>query len=78
VSTILAESRKRRRKVIDAAIIFIVILLMTQMWLLTATLESFLAGHRDVALPAMLVSAVLSGLCVALYRLVTRLDRGPR
>ncbi len=64
--------RERRRTLTDAATFFIVILLVTQMWLLTATLESFLAGHTDVALPGMLVSAVLFAGCFALYRFVLR------
>jgi cytochrome c oxidase assembly factor CtaG len=69
--------RRQRRKVIDAAVIFVIIVLMTQMWLLTATLESFLAGHTGVALPALLVSVVLFGAAFLLYRLVVRLDRQP-
>ena len=69
--------RERRRTVIDAAMIFVVILLVTQMWLLTATLESYLAGHTDVALPGMLVSAVLFAACLALYRFVRSADRTP-
>lgn len=71
------EIRKRRRTVIDAGIVFLVILLMVQMWLLTATLESYLAGHTEAALPGMLVSAVLFAACFALYRFVTRTDRQP-
>ena len=67
--------RERRRTVIDAAMIFVVILLITQMWLLTATLEAYLAGHTDVALPGMLVSAVLFAACLALYRFVRSTDR---
>lgn len=69
------EVRKRRRTVIDAAMIFVVVLLMVQMWLLTATLESYLAGHHDVALPGMLVSAVLFAACLGIYRFVARIDR---
>jgi hypothetical protein len=69
--------RAKRRVAVDAAMILIVILLMTQMWLLTATLESYLAGHHDVALPGMLVSAVLFVCCAGLYWLVIRLDRAP-
>jgi hypothetical protein len=57
--------------------ILVIILLMTQMWLLTATLESYLAGHHDAALPGMLLSAVLFIASAGLYRLVTRLDRSP-
>ena len=62
---------------IDAALVLVIILLMTQMWLLTATLESYLAGHRDAALPGLLISAVLFAACFGLYRLIVRLDRAP-
>ena len=67
----------RRRTLIDAAICFVVILLVTQMWLLTATLESYLAGHSNVALPGMLVSAVLFAGCFGLYRIVASADKQP-
>jgi hypothetical protein len=69
--------RRRRRGAIDAAMLLVVLLLMVQMWLLTAALESFLAGHADVALPGLLASLVLFLACLALYRLVVRLDRAP-
>lgn len=71
------EARKKRRVAIDAALLFVVILLITQMWLLTATLESYLAGHRDVALPGLLLSALLFAGCIAIYRFVVRLDLAP-
>lgn len=71
------QVRTRRRVVIDAAMIFVVILLMVQMWLLTATLESYLAGHHDVALPGMIMSGVLSAGCFAIYRFARRIDRQP-
>ena len=71
------ETRNNRRIAIDAAMLFVIILLITQMWLLTATLESYLAGHRDVALPGLLVSAALSASCAAIYRFLVRLDRTP-
>ena len=71
------EARKKRRVAIDAALLFVLILLVTQMWLLTATLESYLAGHRDAALPGLLVSAVLFLACYAIYRFVVHLDRAP-
>jgi hypothetical protein len=70
-------ARAKRRVAIDAAMILIIILLITQMWLLTATLESYLAGHREVALPGMLLSAVLFLASAALYWFVIRLDRSP-
>jgi hypothetical protein len=69
--------RRRRRVAIDAAMFFVILLLMVQMWLLTAALESFLAGHREVAFPAFLTSLLLFAGCAGLYALVIRLDRAP-
>ena len=57
--------------------VMIILVLMVQMWLLTATLESYLAGHHGVALPGLLASIVLFGVCAFLYRLVIRIDRMP-
>ena len=57
----------------NAAIVFVVVLLMVQMWILTATLESYLAGHRGTALPGMLISAILFLACFGIYRFVDRL-----
>jgi hypothetical protein len=69
--------RRRRRVAIDAAMTMVILVLMVQMWLLTATLESYLAGHHGVALPGLLSSVTLFGFCVFLYRLVLRIDRMP-
>lgn len=68
-------ARRRRRVAIDAAMVMVILVLMVQMWLLTATLESYLAGHSGVALPGFLVSIVLFAVCLFLYRLVLRIDR---
>lgn len=69
------RERRRRRAAFDAAMAFVVVLLIVQMWLLTATLESYLAGHRGVAGIAFGVSTLLFLCCGALYLLVARLDR---
>ena len=68
-------ARRRRRVAIDAAMAMVIMVLMVQMWLLTATLESYLAGHHGVALPGLLLSIGLFGVCVFLYRMVLRIDR---
>jgi predicted Co/Zn/Cd cation transporter (cation efflux family) len=67
--------RHTRRIAVDAALLLIVVLLMVQMWLLTATLEAYLAGHHETALPGALASFVLFLGCAALYWMVVRLDR---
>jgi hypothetical protein len=51
------------------------ILLMVQIWLLTSTLESFLVGQRERAVPAALISGLLFLACMEIYLLVDRLDR---
>lgn len=77
MTRVSSPARRRRRAAIDAALVMVILLLMVQMWLLTAALESYLAGHHEVALPGFLASLGLFAACVALYRLVVRLDRAP-
>ena len=73
----LIATRRRRRAAVDAGMIFVIVMLTVQMWLLTATLESYLAGHYSVALPGMLLSGVLFAGSLAIYRFLVRLDHEP-
>ena len=57
--------------------VMVILVLVVQMWLLTATLESYLAGHHDVAMSAFLASIGLFGVCGFLYRMLRRMDRMP-
>ena len=59
-------ARRKRRVAIDAVMALVILILMVQMWLLTASLESYLAGHHAVALPALLSSLALLGICAFL------------
>ena len=59
---------------IDGAMVPIVVLLIVQMWLLSATLESFLAGHREAAIPGAIISGLLFLACAGLYLFVDRID----
>ena len=70
--------RNRGLTAIDAVTALIVVLLVVQIWLLSATLDTFLAGHPETALPAAVVSGLLCLTCFALYRFVRRIDRGVR
>ncbi len=69
---------KRGLTAIDGAMVLIVVLLIVQMWLLTSTLETFLAGHRDAALPAAIISAFIFFFCLGLYVFVDRIDAEQR
>jgi hypothetical protein len=68
-------AQKKGLTAIDGAIALIGILLIVQLWLLTATLETYLAGHHDAALPGALISGLLFGCCAALYFFVNHIDR---
>jgi len=68
----------RGRTAIDGAMALIAILLIVQIWLLSATLESYLAGHREAALPGVIISAVIFAACLGLYRFVDRIDSDVR
>lgn len=52
----------------------IAVLLIVQIWLLSAALESFLAGKRSSALPAATFSGLLFAICFGLYLFVNRVD----
>jgi hypothetical protein len=70
--------QRRGLVAINGAITFIVILLIVQIWLLGATLETFLAGHTGAALPAAIFSGVMFLGCLALNVFVMRLDHESR
>lgn len=75
-----APTRPRNRGLtaIDGAIALIAVLLIVQMWLLTATLEVFLGGHREPVIPATLLSALLFGACFGLYLFIEQVDRASK
>jgi len=57
-----------------SALGMIAILLIVQIWLLSAALESFLAGNHHTALPAAVFSGVIFLICLGLYLFVHRVD----
>ena len=63
---------KRNLVTVDAVLVLILILLIVQIWLFSATLQSYLAGHRGVALPAAIVSALLFAGSAALLGFLRR------
>jgi hypothetical protein len=55
-----------------------VILLIVQIWLLSATLEAFLAGHAGPVIPAAVFSGLLFFACATLNAFVARIDQGSK
>jgi hypothetical protein len=75
----LELSKQRRGLVaIDGAMALIVILLVVQIWLLSATLETFLAGHSGAVVPGAIFSGLIFSGCLALDFFVTRVDQESR
>ena len=74
------EPSKQRRGLaaIDGAMALIVILLIVQIWLLSATLETFLAGHAGAVLPAAIFSGLLFSASLTLNSFVSRIDQSSR
>lgn len=70
--------QRRGLTAIDGVMALVAVLLIVQMWLLTATLETWLAGHREAALPAAIVSGILFACCAGLYVFVRRIDAETR
>jgi hypothetical protein len=63
---------------INGAMTLVVIFLIVQIWLLSATLETFLTGGTGAALPAAIFSGLAFLGCSALNLFVTRVDRESR
>ena len=71
-------SRDKRIPALNGALGMIVLLVVTQMWLLTATLEAYLAGHHESAVAGAVVSGMLFAACGALALFIGRVDRKAR
>lgn len=71
-------AQDKRLPALNGALGLIVLILVVQMWLLTATLESYLAGHHEAALSGGIISAILFAACGGLYLFVGRVDRKTR
>jgi hypothetical protein len=63
---------------IDGAMALIALLLIVQMWLLTATLEAYLAGHSDPIVPATIISGMIFAACAGLFLFIRRIDSNAR
>jgi hypothetical protein len=70
--------QRRGLTAIDAITALLVILLAVQVWLLSATLDAFLAGHAETALPGAIISGILCAACFAMYGFIRRVDRDAR
>ena len=66
---------RRRITALDGIAALLILLLMVQVWLLSATLDAFLAGHNSAALPGAITSALIFAAAGGLFRFAQRIDR---
>lgn len=66
--------QKKGLTAIDGAMALIVILILVQIWLVVATLETYLAGHKEPALAGAIISGLIFLACFGLYLFIERMD----
>ena len=66
---------RRRITALDGVAALLILLLVVQVWLLSATLDAFLAGHNSAALPGAITSGLIFAAAAGLFRFAQRIDR---
>ena len=70
-----AFSRQQKTTIVFGILSLVVMLVVLQLWLLTATMNAFLAGQERVIIPAALASIVCFALNGVLLWYIYRMER---
>lgn len=70
-----SRTRRQRLSIVYGILCIVLVLIAMQLWLLTATMNSFLGGNQTIVWPAALASVLCLGLNVGLLRYLILLDR---
>ncbi len=68
-------TRSQKMTIVQGILCIVLIIDILQLWLLTATMNSYLGGDSGVPLPAALFSLICLGLNLGLLRFLYKLDR---
>ena len=68
-------SRQQKTTIVFGILSIVLIIVILQLWLLTATMNAFLAGQERVIIPAALASIVCFGLNAGLLSYVYKMER---
>ncbi|HVR44923.1 MAG TPA: DUF6755 family protein [Thermoanaerobaculia bacterium] len=68
-------SRQQKTTIVFGILSIVLTLVVLQLWLLTATMNAYLAGQQDVIVPAALASVVCFALNLGLLVYVYRMER---
>lgn len=66
--------RAQRMTIVNAMLAFVVLIVVLQLWLLTATMNAYLAGDTSTVVPAAVASLACLGLNAGLLWYLYRLD----
>jgi len=67
-------SREQKSTIVFGILSIVVVIVVLQLWLLTATMNAFLAGQESVIIPAAVASIVCFVLNAGLLRYLYSLD----
>ena len=70
-----AFSRSQKTTIVFGIMCLVLMLVVLQLWLLTATMNAFLAGQERVIIPAAIASIVCFALNAGLLWYVYRMER---
>jgi hypothetical protein len=70
-----AFSRKQKTTIVFGILSIVLMMVVLQLWLLTATMNAFLAGQERVIIPAAIASIVCFMLNAGLLRYIYRMER---
>jgi hypothetical protein len=70
-----AFSRQQKTTIVFGILSIVVMMVVLQLWLLTATMNAFLAGKERVVIPAAIASIVCFALNLGLLSYIYRMER---
>ena len=69
-----AFSRQQKTTIVYGILMIVLLIVVLQLWLITATMNAFLAGQESVVTPAAVVSIVCFALNLGLLRYIYRME----
>ena len=70
-----AFSRQQKTTIVFGILAVVLMMVVLQLWLLTATMNAFLAGQERVIVPAAVASIICFALNAGLLRYIYRMER---
>ena len=70
-----AFSRQQKTTIVFGILSIVLMMVVLQLWLLTATMNAFLAGQERVVIPAAIASLVCFALNLGLLSYIYRMER---